>query len=373
MAKSTVAPKKNMRPNARWSIDQLRTHFEMLEECEFPYDKVKHEREKLFLMEVFHQKLVLQTNRKKFKSKDAEKDLSFWRRLLVNMVYYFLLLFGLLQDATASYTFGAFLFGLIPTISNPLIIICAVFYTLIECALFYAFEVSLLKDLLDMPNERNGAGLLIDTYSDQIKVLVKINQQLTSLATLVCTEDDFNHYVILAKLLNASRIKIYDAIASHRLSKTRKILKVGIIAFGVLTNIAGSYYFVLSSLAAVAPTLVGTPLGWGLIVLTILAGIGFYFAMGGSAMANILNQDYDRFQVLKKDISDFKENHADELSNIAAIRNKFVSERPKGVNKATQTTPQPIPARSHHSGLGFFPMEAVLEGQGSVASSRASI
>jgi len=203
--------------------------------------------------------------------------------------------------------------------------------------------------------------------------MVKINQQLTSLATLVCTEDDFNNYVILATLLNASRVKIYDDIAAHQLSRIRKILKVGIIAFGVLTNIAGSYYFVLSSLAAVAPALVGTPLGWGIIVLTILAGIGFYFAMGGSAMANILNQDYDRFQVLKKDISDFKKNHADELPKIAAIRNKFVSGRAKGVDKATQTTLQPIPARFHQSGLGFFPITEVIEDRESVMSSRASI
>src|SRR3990167_1151581 len=68
--------------------------------------------------------------------------------ILLALIYYFLLIFGLLQDIAGSYTFASFLFALIPNVTPLTITLLSLLFTLLDSILFYAFEVSLLKDAL---------------------------------------------------------------------------------------------------------------------------------------------------------------------------------------------------------------------------------
>jgi hypothetical protein len=216
-------------------------------------------------------------------------------------LYYFLLGFGMFRDAARSYLFGLIVLSLIPGLMNPILIAGSALYAALDCILFYAFEVSLLKRALGIAYEDIDESL--EVYSQQMALTLEM---VLCLPALVLTDEHKNYREFLA-LVHADLEEKHTKMGEYTESIYQKGFKCAIIGFGAFSSGAGSYYFMVNVFLAVwAASLIGTPVGFALIALTIVAGLGFYYAMGASSMARLANKDYEQFKNLKKEYGFFE-------------------------------------------------------------------
>jgi hypothetical protein len=274
-----------------------------------------------------------------------------FQSILRKGAFYFLLIFGLLQDIAGSYIFSSTLFALIPGITLPGIIAAAVCYTILDSILFYAFEVSFLKDALGIPYTSTDAEVLLKTYDEQITLVSSLQYELSTLKTLTLETHAFEKYLQLTQLLSDDLHNKKKSIGEYRESNIKKVIKCGLLIFGALSSIAASYFWADSILVVFGGSLIGTPIGWAIIALTIIAGLGYFYAMGGTSMIQLVNPDYEAFQKIKTALSEFQEKYEDNLKNVCSLRQSHIKPPQKDV--AVETAPLPEPYTLPR--LEFFP------------------
>ena len=247
--------------------------------------------------------------------------------------------------------FGSTLFALIPGISNPVLLVASIAFTVLSSVLFYAFEVTFLKDALGIHYKNTDVALFVEIYTSQLKTTISINQLLTTIHMQEVKNSVYNEYIQLTNLLNQDLRSKHAAIGPYPESILKKILKVGILAFGALSSIAGSYFFANALLTVLAASLVGTPVGWAIIGLTVLAGLGFYYAMDATSMIRLANPAFDKYHLLKKELEQFKDIYHDDLNLVTSIKDRFIEKKPTQ-DMYTQTEQKH--SSYNQSGLHFF-------------------
>jgi hypothetical protein len=85
----------------------------------------------------------------------------------------------------------------------------------------------------------------------------------------------------------------------------QKSIQYGVLSFGVLANIAESYFLAHSFLVLLAPTIALTGMGYLLIFITIIANLGFFYAMGASSITKIMPPELTDFKAFKTEINNF--------------------------------------------------------------------
>jgi hypothetical protein len=244
------------------------------------------------------------------------------------MLYYFVLIFGMFESIAGSYLFGSTLFSLIPGISDTVHLIASIVFTALDSILFYAFEVTLLKDSLGIPYDDTDFTQSIETYSSQLNTTITINKLLATIYMLDVDNVLYDQYINLTTLLNADlRIKEGE-MQPYPESTLTNILKMVVLVYGAVSNAAGSYFFSNELLKVVAASMVGTPLGYTLVALTMLCGLSFYYAMGCTSMINLITPSFDEYQALKAGLTLFKTNYHDDLSHVRSIRERFTQNKP---------------------------------------------
>ena len=234
--------------------------------------------------------------------------------------YQFLLVFGLFQDALGSYLFWSALFILIPSISNPVLIIASLAATALSSILYYAFQVTFLKDAFDLPQDHTHLGLLLSNYSLQLETTTAINEMLSSIWMLPIDNAIYDEYIQLLTLLNQDLRCRHAAMGAYTETAFKKVLKSCTLAFGALASIASSYFTVHLLMSLVAAPLLGTPIGWVILILTVVADLGYYYAMGATSMARLINPDLDHYQTFKNNLDDFNSSYPDDLTEIRTIK-----------------------------------------------------
>ena len=218
-------------------------------------------------------------------------------------LYYFLLTFGLIEQCAGSFVFGASLFGLIPGISNFSLIAVSLIYTFLDSLLFYAFEVTFLKEALGINSLNSEFGELLKVYKEQLYYIELLNIHIDALKR----NPNFTNDVLLETLekLNQDMIKKCQQMQEQEVSSLRTSIQYGVLSFGVLANVAESYFLAHSFLILLAPTLAFTGMGYLLIAITIIANLGFFFAMGANSVVKIIHPELDDFKALKQELNHF--------------------------------------------------------------------
>ena len=324
--------------------------------------RLRIEKQKLAILKVAEKQLkslLHQSNNKGNKAKDGEPKPpeSRFKYLSRRVSFYFLLIFGLFQDIAGSYIFSSTLFALIPGITLPGVIIASICYTFLDSILFYAFEVSLLKDALGIPHASTDTEALIHTYEEQISLTKSLHDELSSMHVLELETLTFERFQQLTQLSSEDLHAKHQSMGEYQESTLKKIFKYALLSFGALSSIAASYFWADSILGILGGGLIGTPVGWGLIALTIIAGLGYYYAMGGTSMIQLVNPDYEAFQTLKISLSDFQEHSEDHLERISQLRQAYFKQ--PTAEKAIQTDPIPEPYTL--PGLTLFPLRSILD------------
>jgi hypothetical protein len=112
-------------------------------------------------------------------------------------------------------------------------------------------------------------------------------------------------------------------------------IKGVVFAFGAVSSMAGSYFLISAFMAMLAPALLGTPVGWTLLALTIGIGLIFHYMMDNSGMSRVINRDYPSYQALKADWEQFSKTYHDDLNGVYAIKQRV--EKKLSVDAETQT------------------------------------
>lgn len=264
-------------------------------------EKIRCEEEKL---EIFQR---LESHLKKLlvvSEKVAEKKVKKKRFMSLRKGFYgFLLFFGLIEDSIGSFLFAQNLLILIPKITNPLVLLGSVIIMLINSILFYAFEASILKSALGIAGSSKQRRHLIQIYNDKVDSLENINKLLFNID--IAHQVNLSFYKSLIKLamqMNQDIEELQQNIGKYKETLPKKMARWFVTGFGAAMCAAGTYFMATSLLTVVAASLLGTPVGWALIALMMIAGLGFYFAMQGKSMVALLNPEYSPFKALKKDL-----------------------------------------------------------------------
>lgn len=251
------------------------------------------------------------------------------------ILYYFILIFGLFESVAGSYLFGSTLFDLIPGVSALGHMMLSTVFTFLDGIFFYAFEVTFLKDALGIPYDRSDFMQHLETYTGQLNTTIQINQALATIHMLNVDDDTYDEFINFTHLLNEDLYAKQALMSPYPQSMWTYILKIVVLVYGAISNAAGSYFFSNAILSTAAASLVGTPLGWSIVVLTMLCGLGFYYAMGGTGIINLVTPGLDQYQALQAGLDAFKPHYQDHIGSIELIRGQFKRDKPKyfGLNK----------------------------------------
>jgi hypothetical protein len=83
-----------------------------------------------------------------------------------------------------------------------------------------------------------------------------------------------------------------------------------------------------SLITLLAPTLLGTPIGWSMVCLTVIAGLGFYYAMDATSMTRLINPSFDGYHTLQNELQAFVPRYHDDLAHIKCIKERFIEKKP---------------------------------------------
>ncbi len=344
-------------PDETWSMPQLIRAFEALTEQASSSNRLSIEEKKLIIIHAVENTIKREMPLLYAQKRAEEKQVDDTNKLITQKIaYYFLLIFGFFDNAATSYFFGSTLFALIPAISDPVLMITSIGYTVLEAMLFYAFDVSLLNDVMGVAYTKTPLIRLIETYSQQLKRAIAMNQYVSSIPMLTLDNILHAHFVQFTRLLNHDlRIK-YDDMGTSNESAFKKAVKVGMVAFGAISSVAGSFFM---ATAFMAESFVATPAGMILIALTVITGLGFHYAMDMTGMSRIVNPEDDKQEALKKEWSLFLEEYPDSLQVTQSIKQRF--EKKQTQDASTQTDSMNMPLHQH--GHSFFtPAASTPEG-----------
>ncbi len=320
------------------SLLQLMQAFEALTQQTNPLERLPVEAEKLRLIQAF-EALIL--NAVHLYTPPLQNSEQGWLEALKqhgrDMLYYFLLWLGMIQNAATGYLFWLDLFSLMPTLSNPMVVFLSICCMIFGSGLFYSFEVTFLQDALGITGSNTELSRLLDLYSEQLHATSAIHQWLTSMHMWSVEPEQYDGYLRLTTLINQD-LQIKQAKMGHYPeSLLKQMLKAMALTFGAFSTIAGSYVATNTLLTTFASCWVGTPLGWALILTAMIVDLGFYYAMGATSTAQLINPDFDHYQTLKKEFESFQTTFPGELHAMKGIRHRFFERKPMQ-DASTQTS-----------------------------------
>lgn len=274
-----------------------------------------------------------------------EKSIRFY--WLKSAFYYFLVFFGLLEDGIGSYIFAQSLLTLIPGIHTPFIIAGSALVAVVSCILFYSFEAALFKEALGITANRKERETLIQTYLEEVNLLNQINEKFFCLELISSPPENSAELADIIVLLNQNIEDKKTTLGKYQESRLQKGVRWFVTGFGAFITIAGSYYMGSSLIALIAAPLLGTPVGWILISLMIVAGLGFYFSMQGKGMHELINPEFKDFKQLKALLKTCPVRDEKEFECYHELQKELKQVR---ISEENEAEPNP----QHHGQLHFF-------------------
>ncbi len=254
------------------------------------------------------------------KPTDAKSNEALLQQMYWQIFYNLLLVFGLFQDAVGSYLFWNALFLLIPSLSNPVLMALSFAATALSSLLFYAFQVTFLKAAFDLPQDHTHLGLLLASYSSQLETTTAINQVLSSMWMIPVDDSVYDEYIELLTLLNQDLQHKHNHMSAYPDTTFKQILKASTLVFGVFASIANSYFTTNLLMGLIAAPLLGTPVGWAIVLLSIVTDLGYYYAMGATSIVQLIHPDFQHYQAFKDHLESFHATYQDHWIEIQSIK-----------------------------------------------------
>lgn len=319
------------------NIADLITAYEELNENLSTENQLHLEMEKLHIILCVESKLKRKLLQPEMLDRiEVTQQQTFFEKVL----YYILMSLGILHSAIKSYMFGSGLVALIPALSSPIRVLLSLFYVCLQTILFYGFDISLLKNRFGFSGSNTNLYRFIDTLIEQVSTINTINRLLSTVLVFTLDDESKADYGRIVRLFNQDFQRKYQTLQANDRSVYRKIAIIGMVGFGIISTIAGSYFMTNSLLTFYAANLIGTPWGWAIIALFVSIELGFYYAMGATGIINLINKDYKNVNKLHREFSIFQnEQNTSHLIQIKHLTERFGPKEQREV--ATQTEQEP--------------------------------
>ena len=262
---------------------------------------------------------------KKFKAAENEiedkkqKQSSRLKRTLVMIGFRLLALSGMALDAAGSYLGIEQILLFFPFISDPVSITIAIALTAINSALFYSFEVKMLKSALDI-NTISEANSLLTCDDKEINKTNHINRLLLDSAKKMHPTD----YKSISELTHCFNMNVTNKKSHYEKDypekKSHKFLRHSITALGAIMVTGGGLFLSKSLLASLGFSLTLMPVvGWSIIGFAMLTSLVFYLSMRGKAMVNMQNPAVQKFKENQKALGIFEPKYTTDFENHLGI------------------------------------------------------
>jgi hypothetical protein len=214
--------------------------------------------------------------------------------------YLFTVSFGIFQRAVGSYLFGSTIFLLIPHISSPLLLTLSLLFVVFDSLLFYAFDVSFLKNIMGMVDAQTKFERLNQIYLEQRQLAKMINRALDNVASLKWCGDEHPAFVSCKKVFNAHLLEKLNSMKEPERTWRMVCFEYAIVAFGAFSSITDSYFaFTVLHLSFLTP--IGAIIALGMVI----SGLVLYYAMGVKSVDKLINPNLESFKRLKQKLSKF--------------------------------------------------------------------
>ncbi|PJD92883.1 MAG: hypothetical protein CK424_04765 [Legionella sp.] len=234
-----------------------------------------------------------------------------YQQVLLKLAYGFCMVFGFFDKAASSFLFGSNLFAAIPGLSRLSLLVLTSIYTLLDAFLFYAFEISFLKEALHIELVDDSACALNKIYMEQLDALVNINIMLHRRETFDWDAEIYSQYCQCMTAFNTHLIHKQSTMQDYVQSRLSTAIEYSVMTFGALSSVADSYFMAKTALLALHVSFMSSPLGWAFVVAMVASALVFYYAMGVQSMSKLLHPDRDSFYTLKTGLTLFKDRYED--------------------------------------------------------------
>lgn len=330
------------------SVYKNSTIHQLIEEWEQLENNHEIEHKKLSIIEQFEALLKIDVPAHYFSNNKIQKYDYFLSQNARQALYYFLLTFGLLEDCAGSYLFGSTLFSLIPGLSAPILALASLMFVGLSSIFFLSFQGTFLKDALDIPYTSSDESIRLALYTQHLQTTIVINKLLATIYMMQVNSILYDDYIKLATLLNDNIALKDKTLSTYPKSLVKDVCEKGLLAFGALSSIAGSYFMANIIISLLAPVLIGTPIGCAIIAVITLASLIINFAMGMSSIVRLVHPNFEMHHALKKDLALFQTTYPEELKRSTLIKGRFfertLTADPCRQRDVIEHTPLAVPA-----------------------------
>lgn len=243
-------------------------------------------------------------------------------------------LFGMGSSGIGDFMYGETLLALIPGISHPAVLICASIFTVLNVILFISFEASLMKNMLGLKSL--NATSSFKTHYEQIIETNKINTILFDAGDNAKLKKDYTEYSQLAVKFNDNIKNLIPKYEKEYQEKWyQKIPRFCLTIFGGFMSIGGGYFMATSLLTMIAPLLIGTPIGWGIIAISCICMLTMFASMRGNGVAGMMNPLVNEYNITKDEIKNFRIRDSKEFDNV----NEYLHKREQVANAIPRQVP----------------------------------
>jgi hypothetical protein len=225
----------------------------------------------------------------------------------IEISYQVLMSASIVKHSFSSYLFGKNLFNLIPGLSQKMLIGASLLYTLFDAILFLGFEVSLLKQSLNIKplHPTPLQNLLL-----QIQILSTLHLNLSSIQLLQSfSKPEYEELYTITSLYSEDIKKQFLVLNQTPQEIKLKIASYLIILIGGISKIAGSYFLAESLLKTFYPLLLGTAWAWVVIGLMVSTSLAFYLLVSSQSIQNFIQPNHKYIQEIKSNYLQFEQTY----------------------------------------------------------------
>jgi hypothetical protein len=194
--------------------------------------------------------------------------------------------------------------------------------TVVDALLFLSFEIGLLKNAMNI-DHRSSAKKILDL--DKIEMLhIQSIQHLLPQVAQVSQKKQLENCRIIRLSCNdviKQKKEFYREDLKEQIAQ--RILRHVVTFIGALLVSAGNYYM-LTSLLVFLNTffLVSNPVGWGIIVIGLIASLALFLSMRGKAVVHMFVPEIAQYAEQKMQAQNLDED-SNEFVSVAALQDEI--------------------------------------------------
>lgn len=184
-------------------------------------------------------------------------------------------------------------------------ITAAVMATIDSTMLFSIFKPFLQRALGISPEQ--PPGMLVENYLERCYLIENMNKKMVNNFHYNGEQSSelYQQFAPILKSFNQDMRK--TKILPYQESKTKKFARYGLTTLNTLFSIAGTYFSAVLFLTAVGAALIGTPAGWGIIGVIIVAQLVTKFLIRQNAIYDLFNPSASQHEAAREKLEQFED------------------------------------------------------------------